>query len=234
MNCQQSQKKIRDSLAAGESRLAPELAAHENSCEACRQFHAAQLQLFRSLEIGLRSISNAPVPASLLPGVRAQLEQETVSLYAALPRWTFVVAAAVAFLAVSTAYALRHPAKQFHLPQTISTAAVQTPGKANPLASSIQESPKSFRPPASKGVVRKRPSASAFQIIVPPDERTAFIRLLAELPQHRDLALALAQPAPKSTDAPVEIAVLQIDVLDLAPIEAVPIDGTPGPDSREN
>jgi hypothetical protein len=222
MNCQQCRKKIRDSLAADEARLVPEVAAHENSCEDCSQFHAAQLHLFRSLEIGLRTIANPPVPTSLLPGLRARLEQDPASHHAAMPRWSFVAAAAAAILAVSAAYALRHPAKQFHLPQSISAPTSQT--AANPETSTmpLRESARVFSPPASTRVIRATPSTAVPQVIVSAEECQAYAKFLAEAPGQVAEAVALAppgQPVPEAAEGPEEIALLQIESLEVKPLE---------------
>lgn len=220
MNCQQCRKKIHDSLAAGEPRPAAEVAAHENSCEACSQFHVAQLPLFRSLEIGLRMIANAPVPASFLPGVRARLEQDPVFHHAAMPRWSFVAVAAVAVLVVSAAYALRHPAKQFHLPQNISAPTSQT--AANPETSTIplRESARVFSPPASTRVIRATPSTAARQVIVSAEECQAYAKFLAEVPGQEAVALAPpGQPVPEAAEGHAEIALLQIESLEVKALE---------------
>ncbi|MGB2632542.1 MAG: hypothetical protein WAM58_01280 [Candidatus Acidiferrum sp.] len=223
MNCQQCQQKILDSLAAGESRLAIEVAVHENSCEACSQFLAAQLHLFRSLEIGLRSLVNAPVPASLLPGVRARMEQEPVSRYAAIPRWSFVAVAAAAILAVSAAYVLRHSANRLHLPQTISAPASQTAANPETSTTPLRESPTLFTPPASTRVIRARPSPPDPQVIVSTEERQAYAKFVAEAPEQEADTLALApsgQPVPEAAEDPAEIALLQIESLEVKPLEA--------------
>ena len=222
MNCQQCQQKICDSLAAGQSRLAIEVAAHENSCEACSQFLAAQLCLFRALEIELRTIANAPVPATLLPAVRARLDQEAVSRYAVMPGWSFVAVAAAAILAVSAAYALRHPAKQFHLPLSISTAAPQSAANPEPSAPSLRESSTRFTPPAASRVIRPRSSPAVPQVIVSAQERQAYAKFVAEAPEQEADTLALAppgQPVPEAAEDPGEIALLQIARLEVKPLE---------------
>jgi hypothetical protein len=221
MNCQQCRKKIRDSLAAGESRLAIEVTAHENSCEVCHQFHAAKLDLFRSLEVGLRMIVNAQVPPSLLPGVRARLDQEPVSHLAAMPRWTFVAVAAVAILAMSAAYTLWHPPKPFSLPQTVSTAAPQSAGNLETSTTPLQEFPKVFSPLRSTHFVRPGSSTSAPQVIVSAEERQAYAKFVAETPEQEADTLALAppgQPVPEAAEDPAEIALLQIESLEVKPL----------------
>jgi hypothetical protein len=55
------------------------------------------------------------------------------------------------------------------------------------------------------------------------EERQAFARFVAELPDEREVALALTRPASALEDVPVEIALLQIESLELKPLE-----GTPG------
>jgi hypothetical protein len=221
MNCQQCQQKILDSVAAGEERLAPEVAGHEDSCDSCAHFYAEHRVLFRSLEIGLRSLANAPIPASLLPGVRVRVDQELAPRHARIPRWGFTAVSAAAILAVSAAYVLRHPAKRFHLPQIISTAAPQTAKNAETSPAPLRESPTA--PLAATRVVHARPSTAAPQVIVSAEERQAYARYIAPVPEQEAVAAPLPPPGlrvPEAANEAAEIALLQIESLEVKPLDA--------------
>ncbi|MGB9468980.1 MAG: hypothetical protein WBQ59_06485 [Candidatus Acidiferrum sp.] len=217
MNCQQCQKKMRDSLATGESGLAPEVAAHENSCEACGQFHAAQLHLFRSIEIGLRSIVNAPVPASLLPGVRARMDEQP----ARHGLWTPTLGLLTTVAAAILLFGINHSSHRAANPSSVAGNSLTT-SRSNsdpePLAQPAEKSAEILPRRRASHARVATPSTAAPEVIVLAEEREAFARFVAEVPENREVALALTHPAEKLADSPAEIALLQIDVLVVDPL----------------
>lgn len=101
MNCQSVREQIAETLAASREELTGEVTDHVQSCAGCRAFYAQQTELFRALESGVSAMANEPVPASLLPRVRARMEgTRTASLwiYRLLPvAGILVVACLIAF-----------------------------------------------------------------------------------------------------------------------------------------
>jgi len=73
MNCERYQDKLIAALASGEKSLDLDVAAHLRACAECGKFYEAQVQLFQAIDSGLRAVVNERMPASLLPGVRAQI-----------------------------------------------------------------------------------------------------------------------------------------------------------------
>lgn len=230
MNCQQCQQQISESLATDASVLPPKTAAHANSCALCQKFHAAQLTLSQSIDAGLRSIVNQPVPPSLLPSVRARLDEIPAAQPGLIPHWRTVVVAAVAILALAVSYVLRRPIPQ---PDSQQHASVVVPSTKHPQAVTPEmhlEGPEAARASApahvSASLLAKRAStsssSSAPEVIVLPEERAAFAQFVAEVPKEREVALALTQPAAPMPDAAVQIALLQI-----AEVEVKPLEGTP-------
>jgi len=71
-----------------------ELRSHLDACAPCRAAFGDELQLFAALDLGVRTAANAEVPASLLPRVRVQLNEQ------AIPRRSWIPAAAVVAAAV--------------------------------------------------------------------------------------------------------------------------------------
>jgi len=74
MNCEQTRRRIIDALASGLVKFPPELSEHVALCSACSRFQERQTRLFAAIDSGLALAINHPVPASLLPGVRARLD----------------------------------------------------------------------------------------------------------------------------------------------------------------
>jgi hypothetical protein len=58
-------------------------------------------------------------------------------------------------------------------------------------------------------------ASSQLEVLVPPDEREAFARFVAVLGERREVALALAKPAPQTKDEPAGLEPLQINGLEI-------------------
>jgi hypothetical protein len=223
MNCKQCQEKILESLAAGEDLLAPEIAAHRNSCVACNEFYDAQRSLFQSVDAALRSLVNQPVPPSLLPAMRARLDEESLPRHAWISTWSLAVVAAVAILAVSVGYVLRRPENRSASSENTSIA-THSVGNQQPTGQiQMQPQPAKVLPiPSFKRAMPTVPSPAAPEVIVLAEERQAFAKFVAELPEEGNVALALTRPAPPMADSPVEIALLQIEEVEVKPLEGTP------------
>ncbi|MGA2299750.1 MAG: hypothetical protein ABSG77_03525 [Candidatus Acidiferrum sp.] len=225
MNCHNAREQITDMLAAGSVELTRELAGHVQSCAGCGAFYAQQAELFRAMDSALSAMANEPVPPSLLPKVRARME-ERESRRGWFPNpMTAAATLAAVFLAVMffprvEKKALEKPvaALPTHILDrwearrtgTIAAAAALTP---RPRVSHAKAN-------RAAGVKEVSPAPG---VIVLVEERQAFARFVAELPDEREVALALTRPASALEDVPVEIALLQIESLELKPLE-----GTPG------
>jgi len=76
-----------------------ELRSHLDACAPCHAAFADETQLFAAIDLGVRSAANAEVPASLIPRVRVQLNEQAVPRRSWIPA-AAVVAAAVAVVAL--------------------------------------------------------------------------------------------------------------------------------------
>ncbi|MGB7845299.1 MAG: hypothetical protein WBL63_06765 [Candidatus Acidiferrum sp.] len=226
MNCQQCQERILESLAVSTDAFPSEVAAHRQACPVCREFYDQQASLFRSIDTGLHAIANQVMPPSLAPGLRARLDKEQLPRRVWIPSWSFaIIVAVVAVLAVSVGY-IRRP-RQIHR-DTPEIASVAPRNAGNPVTA-LQPPPKSVIASPSRAHNRTSsaaslptPSEAAHEVIVLAEEREAFAKFVAELPEERDVALALTRPAPTAEDVPVEIALLQIESLEVKPMEETP------------
>jgi hypothetical protein len=218
MNCKVCQEKILESLAGGTEPLASEVASHKNSCVACRGYYDAQQNLFRSIDAGLRSFANQPVPPSLVPGVRARLDEKSTPRRSGYFRWSFAAVVAVVILTAGIGYVLRRPENHPNSPEVLSVAsqsasnpvpATQPPAKSSSIA------PR----PIAKRVSPEAASTTVPEVIVLAEERQAFARFVEEIPQEREVAMALTKPAREQVDDPLEIALLQIESLEVKSLE---------------
>jgi hypothetical protein len=62
-------------------------------------------------------------------------------------------------------------------------------------------------------------TSSQLEVLVPPDEREAFARFVAVLGERREVALALATPAPQRKDEPASREPLQIKELEIKTLQ---------------
>jgi hypothetical protein len=217
MNCMQYQARILESLAAGEHDQSAELSSHQEFCAACRQFFAAHQSLFQSVDAGLRSIMNETVPVSLLAGVRARMDKQSAPSRVWYSPWCLATVATVAILAVSINYAFRRTESR-QGSQGISSAASPSAGNLQPVAKSVQRTAHVLRKPSANRSCSVACSVPDPEVIVLPEERQAFARFVSKIPEERAVAVALARHAPAAAEESLEIALLQIDSLDLKPL----------------
>ena len=90
MSCERHRKKLSDALAGGAVALSENVAAHVRACAGCREFYEAQKHLFGAVDTGVRAMVNEAVPASLLPGVRARMEEVRTRRLDWRPAWGVV------------------------------------------------------------------------------------------------------------------------------------------------
>jgi len=221
MNCQQSQKGILAALAAGEAKLPGAVAAHQQDCAACQAYYESQARLFRQLEEGLTAIANEEVPMLLVTRVRGRLDEAPPSHYSWVPGWGMAAIAAV-ILGVSLGFVLHRTNHQAVLPENVPVAArgvenpvpgVRPPRKVGtPSLNQAHEQGRAFAAVAKS-------SEAVPEVIVLPEERVAFAKFVGQLPEQQEVTLAVAHAAPANDDLPAEIASLEIEGLQMKPLD---------------
>ncbi|HUN64338.1 MAG TPA: hypothetical protein VMU53_20225, partial [Candidatus Sulfotelmatobacter sp.] len=98
MNCGQCQQEMVESLAAGQQFLSSEAGDHVQSCARCAEYFQTQRELFRSIDAGLHSLVNQPIPPSFLPGVRMRLAEQPSLAANARWHWHITAVGATALL----------------------------------------------------------------------------------------------------------------------------------------
>lgn len=229
MNCKRVRENLVNSLAAGESVPSGELALHIRSCAGCCSFYETESNLLRSIDSGLQSVVNQDIPASLLPSFRVRLSQHVEPRRSWIPTWSIaagiVGVAAVAVLSFTLSRPRQPLEPQPRFPLKASAAAIENsnptpkvpPGRkldAMPLTATYR------RITSSSPVPDGTPASS--EVIVLAEEREAFLKFAAEVPQKTDMALAFTRPPATLPDVPVEIAVLRIEEMKLKPLEPEP------------
>jgi len=220
MNCKQCQEEILESLAADASVLAPAVLDHRNSCTVCSEFYKAQWDLFRSLDDGLKSLANQPVPPSLFPRVRTRMDEQPGGRGLWAPAWGLAATITVALLLFGVGRKF-HPAVNHPDISDDSSAVLQNVVNPAPVLALVQQPKPSKDLPGRSAhhVSSTVPSAAVPEVVVLAEEREAFARFVSEVPQNREAALALTRPAPAAAGDLREVALLKIEELDLKPLK---------------
>lgn len=214
MNCHLAQKKIIDCFAAGVAVLPAEVAGHQETCATCQDFLVAQQKLFRALDEGLESLVRVPAPPSLVPRVRARLDGGPVPTSWWRSVWSFGALTAIVFLALSLHVLWHHPRRPADLSVAFRREAHPGP-KAEAASPRTNALARRTRTRAAVLPAHQEPSEPFVEVIALPEERAAFAKFVAEVPEKRDLALALTRPTHVPANEPREIGLLEIAALEV-------------------
>jgi hypothetical protein len=217
MNCRTAQEKITDSFAAS-SVLPREVAGHRDSCAKCRAFYVAERALFDSLNNGLRTLANQPVPPSLLPQVRARLNGAPVVPLLGTLQQRLVAIAAVLILSLYVGYLNQRP-------QIAPDAQGHRAAVSSDLSGPAPAVPGSIAPATSPELARRHvssPHASqpAPEVIVSSEERRALVRFVARVPEQNGDVAPLTHSESLNEDPPQEIASVDLGKVEIQPLEA--------------
>jgi hypothetical protein len=206
--------------AAGRTEPSRELRSHLDDCSSCRFAFTEESQLFAAIDTGLRASANAEVPPSLLPRVRAQLNERRV------PRFSWVPAVAVLSASVLTLAiffvrsAGRDPAEQS--PEVNSIARSVPPSATRPVPSAaapfeMAELPVRHRPLRA---ARSAPGVSSEEVavLIPTGQKRGMDALLLSVQHGKVDGNVLLAEKPEQ---PLEE--LQVVPLDVSPIEVKPL-----------
>jgi anti-sigma factor RsiW len=223
MNCNEHRQAILDSLAAGEGALPAAVNQHLPSCAACSGFYQEQRELFHSMQSALEATVNQPVPPSLIPGIRARLEQNPDSRPFFLTGWKLLALPAVLMLIIGMGLlwhgtSRRNVAAVNQLSKQISEAPIAAKEEAPSIAAT--PSGTSSRSVRRISPARKAPQPVEPEVVVLPEEREAFDRFIAQVPDDPAMVAAFTRPLPEGNDRVVEIALLAIKPLQLKPLES--------------
>jgi hypothetical protein len=219
MNCRQCQQQIVESLAAGQQLLSAEAADHLHFCARCAEYFQSQRELFRSIDAGLHSFVNQPIPPSFLPGVRMRLEERpSLAPNARLP-WQLAAVSAVALLAVCVGYVSRAPVLRVRsFPNAVMSERAISDSPSLPIKPA-SPSPVLLHTKGTKHSHSSVPTSTAPEVLVSAEERQAFARFVADDPESAEMAVLLASPGGEVARDSAEIALLQIKSLVVKPLD---------------
>ena len=201
-----------------------ELRAHLAGCVDCRAAFELEQALFASIDAGLHVAANAEAPASLLPRVRARLDEESPSRRIWVTNWLVLASAAVIVVAFLAARAVWRPNAVNQPVVTAVTAPVEhgvtaPPQNQGSVAEPIVE--KEVVPKHQLVIANNHPVRETLvkgkrkpEVLVPRDQEI----LLAEYAEHWSLhrrPLLLAQEFDSTILPPLQVAPIQIAELDV-------------------
>ena len=222
MNCQSAREQIAETLAASREELTRETSGHVQSCAGCRAFYAQQAALFRAMDSGLTSMVNESVPPSLLPRVRARMEEtRTPWFYRLLPvAAVLVIVCVIAFPLVRRSF--RSGGVQVAVIPKRSENGVgprqplpEQPEKSGIPPATREQNPRhSARPPAA----RRSAQTTEVAVLVSSEESQGLLQLAMAVPRSPQWAQAMVHPA-----APQSIQVAPIEPVEIASLEVNPL-----------
>jgi hypothetical protein len=196
MSCERHKKALRDAAAWGETLPSDAVRQHLESCEECQEFLAREQTLFASIDATLRRTANPELPHSFL----ARAGEHISRVPQANPYWRPAFGLAAVLLVVSFAVAthFRHgvPGNAGRVLQgpEIATQNVGHPDKRVPLKEYSRHLPGTQT--QQNRIINHADSVSAQpEVLVPPDERQAFERFVADTQADQGFMMAFLTDA---------------------------------------
>jgi hypothetical protein len=198
-----------------------ELRAHLEACDSCRATFAEEQALFASIDAGIHVKANADVPVSLLPRVRARLDEAGAPRNSWISSGFVLATAAVVVVVFFAARAVQHTNVRH---QPVETAGkTYVPHLAPPAQNQntiveprVERNPNSLRPftsaessPSAEASVRRNTEP---EVLVPRDQETLLAAYAEQWNLHKRAPL-LAQDSDAIILAQLQIAPIQIDEL---------------------
>jgi hypothetical protein len=227
MSCRAIRENLNNALAAGQANaMERQTASHLQTCSGCRDYYAAQTNLYDAVDSGVRHLVETTAPPSLLPGVRERLAAEEPQ-----PDRVWVrafVPSTVALLIASGLLFFTHRHQQ-STQQTKVTSAQSSPPKGYS-SSSLEEAAQGPRRdvvalsnrPATSRYRFPRPvrwSNAAPPVIFDRQEAEGFARLASEIGQDPELDLSILRAAalpPEQRAAIPPLSMAKIEIQGLA------------------
>ncbi len=223
MPCQHYEEALIEAAGSG-VKPQGELRVHLDACASCRAAFEQGQSLFASIEAGLHVAANAEVPASLLPRVRARLDEESAPRRGWLTNWLGLASAAgvlVALFAVRAAWRtnviqeLVEMAGKTNVPTRITLP----PQNHDPIVVRPVEKNSAWQPQLAidKNHIAHETLASGKtvpEVLVPRDQEILLAEY-AEQWRQQKRPLLLAQNSDAPILAPLQVAPIQIAELDV-------------------
>jgi hypothetical protein len=214
-------------VAAGGSEPQGDLSSHLAGCADCRAAFETERTLFASIDAGLHVAANSEVPASLLPQVRARLEEASPPRRIWVTNWLVLASAAVVVVAFFAARAVWRTNVMHQSVETAEKPVVpphvtappqnharkgETPMGKNDVSNHQPFIAKSHS--AHETLVRGKTTP---EVLVPRDQEVLLAEYAEQWSVHKH-PLLLAQEFDATILSPLQVVLIQIDELGVKPL----------------
>jgi hypothetical protein len=236
MPCKHYKEALIEAAASG-AEPQGDLRAHLAGCADCRAVFQQEQSLFASINVGLHVAANAEVPPSLLPRVRARLDDAIAPRSHWFQPWIFAAASVALALAIFLFARPHRSGPDSQAKQTPQIPASETPVRnARPQisdpATQIVSSNSNNSQGRDRSTLLRTVASSQPEVLVPPDEREALARFIVVLQERREVAVALVTPAmPTKTDS-AGVERLQINGLEIKLLEELQTEASDGAEQK--
>jgi hypothetical protein len=198
-----------------------ELRAHLEACDSCRAAFAEEQALFASIDAGIHVKANAEVPVSLLPRVRARLDEAGAPRNSWITNGFVLATAAVVVVAFFAARAVRHTNVGNEPVETSVKTGVSPVAPPSEKQTAVVISPveKKSNLPRQFTSVKNSPAAEASvrrktepEVLVPRDQEILLTAYAEQWNLHKRAPLKV-QDSDATILAQLQIAPIQIDEL---------------------
>jgi hypothetical protein len=218
MPCQHYKDALIEAAASGAA-LQGDLRMHLDACADCRSTFEQEQSLFASIDAGLRVTANAEMTASLLPSVRARLDEESTPYRVWRLNWFVLASAAVMVVAFFAARTFWRPSITEKPVETAGKVDAKSPQNQNP---SVASAAKSNSPSQRQLAIGKKSPALETsvrgkdmpEVLVPGDQEVLLTEYAEQWRLHKRAPL-IAQGFDATVLAPLQVAQIQIDQLDV-------------------
>ncbi len=237
MPCKHYKDALIEAAASG-AQPQGDLRSHVAECADCRAAFEQEQTLFASIDVGVHGTANAQVPASLLPRIRARLDEEIAPQRRWIQPLIFAAASVVLLFAVFL-FARPHstrPDNQAKQTPQIPASEPPTTNVHNPnsvpgtqiVSSNVNSSQTRGHSTLLRPVASNQP-----EVLVPPDEREALARFVVVLQARREAVVALVTRAKPAKDETASLELLQINGLEIKPLEEQQSEASVGREQRQ-
>ena len=208
--------------AASDAAPSGALREHLAECASCRAVFGQERSLFAAIDTGLHAAASAKIPPSLLPRVRARLDEVATPRFGWLQPLVLAATGVALGLAVF-AMARPHLAAREELAKK-GPVAVPAPMNTNREETSSRSTQSAAIPvnrfhTSGNSTHGHSAASSNPEVLVPPDEREAFARLVGVLNQRSGVVASLLAKVPEKTDGLAAVSPLQIPDIEIKPLE---------------
>jgi hypothetical protein len=198
-----------------------ELRSHLDACSTCRVAFTEEMQLFAAIDAGVSVTANSEVPTSLLPRVRAELNERPLPQRSWIPVVAVLGAAAALVLAFVFVRDFGRGAAGTNL-QMIASTHNESPAVIQPSAQATAPIETMSQPAKIRSARPFKPASVAkideIKVLIPAGQKQAIDALLVSVQQGKVEADVLLAEKPTGT-----LEELQILPLVISPIEVKPL-----------